>query len=168
MSDNSASPHKSRLLRRVPQFWIVFLATLVSFVAAGCSRNAPDERLLETAETIDDVTAEVQYLDEQIAELEDELDRLREERWRVAAKLDTLEERLAARATDVAVFRAVQTALLEEPALTDSAINVHVEHGKVSLHGVVASEEQRDRAIVITRAIPGVKSVNSRLRLDES
>lgn len=86
----------------------------------------------------------------------------------MAAKLDTLEERLAARATDVAVFRAVQTALLQEPALADTAIKVHVEHGKVSLHGVVPSEEQRERAIVISRATPGVGSVISRLRLDAS
>lgn len=165
MAINSRFPATIRLPRHAS---VVVVAAVAMLATAGCTKNAPDERLLETAENVDDVTAEIQYLDQQIADLEDELDRLREERWRMAAKLDTLEERLAARATDVAVFRAVQTALLQEPALADTAIKVHVEHGKVSLHGVVPSEEQRERAIVISRATPGVGSVISRLRLDAS
>lgn len=53
----------------------------------------------------------------------------------------------------------VQTALMNDDRLRDSAIEVLDSNGVITLRGTVPTREARDRAEAIVRGVPGVKSV---------
>ena len=90
---------------------------------------------------------------------------LREERRNARASLESLERRLERRATDLAIFRAAQAALLDEPTLEDSIVVANVDDGIVTLEGAVSTAEKEQKAAAIVRSIPGVESTNNRLQL---
>lgn len=135
----------------------------------ACSRPAPEERLIEVGQDVSDMQSRLESLNEEIAGHEDAIQQLRKERQSAKAKLMTLEERLQRRATDLAIFRAAQSALLEEPALQEAAVLASVEDGIVTLSGSVSSVREEQKATHIVRSIPGVESAVVRLQLiDES
>lgn len=148
---------------------ILFAALAAVSVAAlsACQAEPPEDRLIAAGEAVSDTSERIDDLEAQIEAHEDTLDRLRTERRKANAQLQNLEERLAARATDVAIFRAVQSALLEDATLNESAISVRVEDGKVTLRGIVAGAAQRDKALELALNIAGVDSVVSRIQVDE-
>ena len=78
----------------------------------------------------------------------------------------TLEERVAARATDVAVFRSVQAGLLAAEELSETAISVDADSGVVRLSGLVSSVAEEAAAVQIARAVPGVESVRSHIEVE--
>lgn len=59
----------------------------------------------------------------------------------------------------------VKTALLNDPVVGARRIDVHVTGHAVRLTGRVASAAERDRAVSITAAVPGVESVKSDLQI---
>lgn len=132
---------------------------------AACSRPAPEERLIEVGQDVNDMQNHLESLNEQIAGHEDAIQQLRKERQRAKAKLMTLEERLQRRATDLAIFRAAQSALLDEPTLQEAAVLASVEDGVVTLNGSVSSVQDEQKAMEIVRAIPGVESTVVRVQL---
>jgi len=131
----------------------------------GCSGPAPEERLIEVGQDVDDMQSRLASLNEEIAGHEEAIQQLRKERQQARAKLMTLEERLERRATDLAIFRAAQSALLEEPALQDAVVLASVEDGVVTLKGSVSSVAEEQQATKIVSAIPGVESTLVRLEL---
>ena len=136
---------------------------------AGCSPQAPEDRLIEVGQDASDMRTRLEMLNEQIAGHEEAIQDLRKERQRARAKLMTLKERLQRRATDLAIFRAAQSALLNEPSLQDAAILANVEDGVVTLNGTVSSLQEEQKAAEIVRSIPGVESTVVRVELiDES
>lgn len=137
------------------------------FLATACGGDTPEQRLEAAGEKVETVSNDLDTIRQRIEEHEAALDRLREEREKAKNRLGTLEERLDARATDTALFRAVQGALLEAKDLKESAINVLVEDRNITLVGSVPSAEDRERALDIARETAGVGSVRSRIRVDD-
>ena len=59
----------------------------------------------------------------------------------------------------------VKTAILNEPGLKSSEINVETFKGAVQLSGFVSSQSDIDRAVAIARSVKGVESVKNDMRL---
>src|SRR5512145_2481388 len=53
----------------------------------------------------------------------------------------------------------VKTALVNDPELGASAIEVRVEHGIVQLAGRVRTQTEADRAAAVAQSVPGVQGV---------
>ena len=141
--------------------------TLVALtLLAGCDRPAPEERLQSAGEQLDSAQDSLESLDTRIDELEETLAALTKERRRTEGRLLTLEDRVEARATDVALFRAVQSALLEDDPLSQSAIAVDARKGVVTLTGLVKSAGLRDRAVQLAAETAGVDRVVSRIDVE--
>ena len=67
--------------------------------------------------------------------------------------------------SDEEVFRRVQKQLLEAPVLAKVAIKAEVSERNVTLQGTVPDEATRDAAVSIARAVDGVASVDSKIRV---
>ena len=65
---------------------------------------------------------------------------------------------------DVTITARVKTALLNDPQLGATKIDVSTTDGVVTLSGTVRSAAEQARAIELTRQTPGVKDVKSSLR----
>jgi len=59
----------------------------------------------------------------------------------------------------------VKAAILNEPGLKSSEINVETFKGEVQLSGFVNSQSDISRAIEVARSVKGVKSVKNDMRL---
>lgn len=149
---------------RKPPFGIVLLLFIV---LSACGDSTPEARLEAVGDDLDETIDELINLDKQIEEIESNLGQLRSKRRDLRDKMRTLEQRLDARATDVAIFRAVQSALLEDSELQESAISVSVEDGAVTLTGVVRREEAARRAISLSKQTTGVHSVSSQIQVND-
>lgn len=66
---------------------------------------------------------------------------------------------------DTVLTTKVKTAILEEPTLKSTEINVETFKGVVQLSGFVNSEESVNRAIEVARGVKGVKSVQNSMQL---
>ncbi|MBT8078611.1 MAG: BON domain-containing protein [Gammaproteobacteria bacterium] len=147
------------------RLWLLTLMSVGLVATAGCSRPAPEERLIEVGDAVDDTQERLQSINADINSHLDAVTELKKERQRVRASLMSLEERLEHRATDLAIFRATQSALLEEPALQQAAIVANVEDGVVTLTGSVANLQQRQEAMQVVETVPGVESTVVRLQI---
>lgn len=150
---------------RLDRFLIATIAVMSLGLVGACSKPAPEERLIEVGQDVSDQQSLLESLNEEIAAHEEAIQQLRKNRQRVKAELTTLEERLQRRATDLAIFRAAQSALLEEPTLQEAAVLASVEDGVVTLNGSVSSVQEERKAMEIVRAIPGVESTVVRVQL---
>ncbi len=65
---------------------------------------------------------------------------------------------------DILITTQVHEAILDEPALRPFDINVRTTKGVVELSGIVNSRDDMDRAISITRSIPGIKYIRNDMR----
>jgi osmotically-inducible protein OsmY len=141
------------------------IATLMALALTGCSKASPEERLKAVGDDLSDTTTELAGLNAQIDKTETALEQLRDKRRDLRDRVRTLEQRLEVRATDVALFRAVQSALLEDETLRESAIGVSVDEGRVTLTGIVLSTLEARRALNLARQTAGVDDVTSKLRV---
>jgi BON domain len=66
---------------------------------------------------------------------------------------------------DSVITAKVKSAVLNEPGLSSSEINVETFKGKVQLSGFVSKQSDIDRAMALARGITGVKGVNNDMRL---
>lgn len=66
---------------------------------------------------------------------------------------------------DSVITAKVKTAILQEPTLKSAEINVETFKGQVQLSGFVSSQMNMKRAVEVTRAVGGVKSVKDDMRL---
>ena len=140
---------------------------IAGLLVSACESAPPEQRLQATADQLQDTTTDLDEVTREIERLELELEKRRKQRRTLAARQLTLEERLAARATDVALFRAVQKTLLEHDELQNTAVQVSVDDRRVSLRGIVYTAEQRDAAIEATRSTPGIADVRSLLDIQK-
>ena len=62
----------------------------------------------------------------------------------------------------------VKAAILNEPTLKVSEINVETFKGEVQLSGFVSSIEQTNKAVEVAKSIPGVTSVKNDMRVKGS
>lgn len=140
---------------------------LAALMLAGCDKPPPEEKLGAAGRALGDAASELTDLNTRIEQTEIMLDELRAERRKQRDKVRTLEERLEARATDVAIFRAVQSTLLRDEQLQEVAVAVDVEDRVVALSGVVRTEEEARRAVELSQQVAGVASVDSRIRVND-
>ena len=66
---------------------------------------------------------------------------------------------------DTVITTKVKAAILNEPTLKSSEINVETFKGVVQLSGFVSSNASIDKAVTITRSVKGVVSVKNDMRL---
>ena len=66
---------------------------------------------------------------------------------------------------DSVITTKVKTALFNEPLLKSAEVNVETFKGEVQLSGFVITQANIDKAVDITRGVPGVKSVKNDMRL---
>lgn len=64
---------------------------------------------------------------------------------------------------DTAIHTKVKAALVNDPVVSGSAINVDVERGVVSLSGAVNGDVEKTKAEDIARGVTGVRSVDNNL-----
>ena len=60
----------------------------------------------------------------------------------------------------------VQSALFKDKRVSGLGLAVKVNEGTIELSGRADSQSQADRAIAVARAVPGVKSVTSEIRVN--
>lgn len=150
---------------------LIFTFTALCLITA-CGADPPEERLDEAGESLEDAREErsearneLESARARVAAAEQELHdarrALRDAEKRVAAAGSRVEQR----ATDVALFRAVQSRILRAEPLEEEAIGVRVEQGVVTLQGRVSDPDARDVALEVARSTPGVERVRDRLEL---
>ena len=66
---------------------------------------------------------------------------------------------------DSMITAKVKSAILNEPTLKVAEINVETFKGTVQLSGFVASQAAATKAVEVTRAVGGVKSVKNDMRI---
>src|SRR5512142_958932 len=66
---------------------------------------------------------------------------------------------------DTVITTKVKTAILEQPTLKSSEINVETFKGTVQLSGFVAQKEDIDTAVTTAKKVKGVKVVKNDMRL---
>ena len=66
---------------------------------------------------------------------------------------------------DTAITAKVKLAIVNEPTLKATEINVETFKGVVQLSGFVASQNDINRAIEVAQGVPGVKSVKNDMRV---
>ena len=66
---------------------------------------------------------------------------------------------------DTVITGKVKTAILNEPTLKVAEINVETFKGVVQLSGFVSSQAAATKAVEVTRAVGGVKSVKNDMRI---
>ena len=143
---------------------LLLLFALLTLI--GCQPQTPEERLEAAGEALEESEDSLESVEQRIEEHEDALAKLRKQRRKLINRVLTLEERVAKRATDVALFRSVQSGLLEAEELSQSAISVDAEDGVVRLSGLVSSQAEEAAAVRIAQSVPGVASVQSRIDVE--
>ncbi len=78
---------------------------------------------------------------------------------KVADTTSNASSKVAMAADDTAITAKVKAALIAEPGLKSTDINVDTKEATVTLSGTVASDEMRDRAKQIASSTSGVKNV---------
>jgi len=71
-------------------------------------------------------------------------------------------------ADDAALTARVKSALLDDEAVQGTQFNVDVYKGKVTLSGTAHDAQEAERAESIAKQTPGVKSVNSAIRVADA
>src|SRR3970282_1294212 len=64
---------------------------------------------------------------------------------------------------DTAITAKIKTKLLGDPTISGFAISVETFRGRVILAGFINSQAQVDRAVALSREVPGVREVQSAL-----
>ena len=145
---------------------------LAGLLAASCGGDDEEARLEKLSQELGTLREAQPELRTRVAEREvtakaaqDELAQargaLRESERRVAE----IEKEVGAHATDPLLFRMIQKQLLDDDDLEEVAISARVEHGVVTLSGVVPEAELRERAVKLTESVPGVVSVQDRIQV---
>jgi osmotically-inducible protein OsmY len=143
-------------------------------LAVGCGGDDEAARIQELSEELSNLREGLPALRARVEERESKAKAAQDELAEARGALRTSESRIAEiqrevgqHATDPVLFRMVQQELLEDDDLEDVAISARVEHGAVTLSGVVPSAELGARAVELAESVPGVISVQSRIQVAE-
>jgi osmotically-inducible protein OsmY len=60
---------------------------------------------------------------------------------------------------DQRLLHEVALALLDDPAVTDGFVDLHVQNGVAILEGDIGSQEARRAAVAVAASVPGVRDV---------
>lgn len=145
----------------------------VALALGACGSDRPEERLEASRERLEEVQTElaeakreVEARRQALAAAEQRLERARKEVQQLEEERRNAQQRLARRATDVAIFRALQQELLKRKSLRSVAIVAEVRDGEVTLRGTVPDAALRREAEEIAQKTPGVEKIQNRIRLE--
>lgn len=68
---------------------------------------------------------------------------------------------------DATISTRVKTALLNEPGVSFTKVDVETDHGVVTLTGTVGSKEEEQKVIAVSRGVKGVRDVKSSLQIQD-
>lgn len=141
---------------------------------AACGEPSPEAQLAEAREGLERARTEVASAKARYEETQRELQKAQQAREKAAEALEEAREQLEeARAqvgrfaTDDAIFRAVQSALLADDKLSEVAIPVRVNDGVVVLTGEVPKPALSERAEELAAEVAGVVEVRNRIQVRE-
>ena len=143
---------------------------LAAALAGACGGDEEEFRLAAQALTAarESVQQEQRAVEERRARLEvaqAELAAAERQLREAEERLREAESRVDLKATDAALFRAVQKRLLEDERLRHVAIDADVRRGVVELRGSVPDERTAAAAVEVARGVPGVMRVEGRLNV---
>lgn len=134
---------------------ITALATAVAMLAA-CDRSPSAEQVGQ------DIGRGIEKASQQMAEAGNH----------AAEKVDQAKSAIAdktvevgAAISDTAITAKVKSALLAEPDLQSTGIDVVTEKGVVSLYGTAISNSHKERATQVSAAVEGVRAVENKLMI---
>ena len=150
---------------RTSALWLV---PTLALCLAACGAPSAEKKIEDAAAQVDRAEEEVESAKQALEREQAELDEAREELEGARDALRGAESRLVEAqqhmgevADDAFLFRAVQSALLADPALEDMAIGARVRDGVVTLEGQVPDADSKQRAGTLAAAVPGVKRVDN-------
>jgi osmotically-inducible protein OsmY len=139
----------------------------------ACSGPNPEEQLASAHEKVVLAEKGVAEAQQRVEREEGDLEQAQSELADAARALGEAEERLADAkeqlaevADDTYLFRAVQTALLAEPALEGHAIGARVRDRVVTLEGSVPTLELRKKAGAVASNTIGVERVDNEVTVE--
>lgn len=163
---------------RSPLF--ILLLTLPLFAVVACSDSSPDETLEAeaadvreareaqrgAAEAVADATEQFAQRRKELEAAEEALVAARRDLKAARAIVSDERRELEQAATDTAVFRLVQSRLLEDADLAAAAIMSSVNDGQVTLMGDVDTPGQKAHAEQIAAGTPGVLRVRNLIEVE--
>jgi chromosome segregation ATPase len=142
-----------------------------ALLALGCGDDE-EARIRDLSEELTNLREDLPALQARVAEREtaaktaqDELAEARGALRKSESRIAEIQKEVGAHATDPLLFRMVQEQLLEDDDLEEVAISARVEHGVVTLSGVVPDAELSERAAKLAESVPGVVSVQNRIQV---
>lgn len=151
--------------------WIALVVATALIAPLGCGgAEDPEEALREASAELEGANAAVEeaqaVVDDRQAAVDEAQEALAEAQKGLAESQAIARDAQAVvgeKATDSALFRSVQRRLLEDEALQGLAIVAEVDRGVVVLRGRVDTSGQRDRAVEVAGATPGVQRVDTKI-----
>ena len=134
--------------------------------ASHVTASPASQAVVEAEQALDMAQREVAARKEAVAAAERAVAEA-EKRAAVTAQLVAEAKQAAAVGNDATVFRAVQSRLLDDDALSAVGISARVSDGAVTLWGRVPSTALRDRAVAIARETPGVRAVENEIEVED-
>jgi osmotically-inducible protein OsmY len=151
------------------RFASLMLAAGVLFAGCGESEEAKIAKLTgelgKLRQSVVETRAAVAEREAAVKAANDALAKSRGELRDSEARIATIEKELGQHATDPVLFRMVQKQLLDDDDLEDVAISATVQHGVVTLAGIVSNQKLRERAVKLAESVPGVVSVQDRIQV---
>ncbi len=147
-----------------------FLALALALGLAACGGGDPLEEASAQVERVqrDVETARglVERREEELEKAREALEEAREDLAEIETELADARQGVEEAVSDNDLFRAVQSALLEDAELEGHAISARVTQRVVTLEGTVPSEEVKSRAETIASQALGVATVVNQIRVE--
>lgn len=131
------------------------LCASVAFLSCACSKEQEDRAAQQSAQAIHQGNQALRELSE----------KARDGTQRAAAAAKEGAREAGAMISDGAITAKVKAALIADPTVDASRIDVDTHAAVVTLSGQLTDAAQTERAVQIARGVEGVKAVESRLQL---
>jgi osmotically-inducible protein OsmY len=128
-------------------FKAVFASMMIVSGLVACDKSGPAE---SAGKKIDEATENVSSAISNTVEKADQS---------VMRKSDSAGQEI----DDGAITAKVKMALLNDSTIKSMKITVTTERGEVTLTGSAENQDKIDKAVMLTKAVPGVQSVNNKL-----
>lgn len=131
------------------------LCASAAFLSCACSKEQEDRAAQQSAQAIHQGNQALRELSE----------KARDGTQRAAAAAKEGAREAGAMISDGAITAKVKAALIADPTVDASRIDVDTHAAVVTLSGQLTDAAQTERAVQIARGVEGVKAVESRLQL---